>query len=68
MSKCDFCGHLSLNGKRVQATADGFKEYHGPAGPASRLACRNCARATLLGDKDAWSEMDRRILADLDVE
>ncbi|UBF22782.1 hypothetical protein M1M38_gp089 [Halorubrum tailed virus 27] len=65
MSKCDFCGHLALNGKRVARNYEegGYKEYRGPAGPTSDLACRNCAKATLNDDEDAWDEMDRRILA-----
>lgn len=63
MMRCGFCGHLALNGRRVQKTKGGFKEYRGPAGPASRLACRNCAKATLNDDSDAWDEMDRRLLA-----
>ena len=63
MSKCDFCGHLALNGKLVHGTDTGFEEYRGPYGPACRRTCRNCAKATLLGDDEAWTEMDRRILA-----
>ena len=63
MSKCDFCDHLALNGKRVQKTESGYTEYRGPAGPAADLACRNCAKATLNDDSDAWAEMDRRLLA-----